>query len=94
MFNGLLILVPNVEVEISFDIWLFFAFWIFIDMSCFQGLFVCPDAASLLLNNFCVYHIDAPGHEVSIRNGFCLNNELFVQLLNTLSAGVFLIGRC
>ncbi|XVF42145.1 hypothetical protein PTKIN_Ptkin01aG0336100 [Pterospermum kingtungense] len=32
-------------------------------MSCFQGLFVCPDAASLLLHNFCIYHIDAPGHE-------------------------------
>ncbi|PPR91836.1 hypothetical protein GOBAR_AA28850 [Gossypium barbadense] len=34
------------------------------DMSCFQGLFFCPDAASLLLHNFCIYHIDAPGHEL------------------------------
>ncbi|KAG2694098.1 hypothetical protein I3760_08G125500 [Carya illinoinensis] len=33
-------------------------------MSCFQGLFFCSDAASLLLHNFCIYHIDAPGHEV------------------------------
>nr|DAD33663.1 TPA_asm: hypothetical protein HUJ06_012514 [Nelumbo nucifera] len=33
-------------------------------MSCFQGLFFCPGAASLLLHNFCVYHIDAPGHEL------------------------------
>ncbi|XP_010041425.1 protein NDL1 isoform X1 [Eucalyptus grandis] len=33
-------------------------------VSCFQGLFFCPDAASLLLHNFCIYHIDAPGHEV------------------------------
>ncbi|XVF12127.1 hypothetical protein REPUB_Repub08aG0087800 [Reevesia pubescens] len=33
-------------------------------MSCFQGLFVCPDAASLLLHNFCIYHIDAPGLEL------------------------------
>ncbi|KAF2287813.1 hypothetical protein GH714_002811 [Hevea brasiliensis] len=33
-------------------------------MSCFQGLFVCPEAASLLLHNFCIYHIDAPGHEL------------------------------
>lgn len=33
-------------------------------MSCFQGLFFCPDAASLLLHNFCIYHIDAPGHEL------------------------------
>ncbi|KAK9083872.1 hypothetical protein Scep_030343 [Stephania cephalantha] len=32
-------------------------------MSCFQGLFFCPDAASVLLHNFCIYHIDAPGHE-------------------------------
>ncbi|XP_057851946.1 protein NDL1 isoform X2 [Cryptomeria japonica] len=33
-------------------------------MSCFQGLFFCPEAASLLFHNFCVYHIDAPGHEL------------------------------
>lgn len=34
-------------------------------MSCFQGLFLCPDAAaSSLLHNFCIYHIDAPGHEL------------------------------
>ncbi|KAJ4831140.1 Protein ndl2 [Turnera subulata] len=33
-------------------------------MSCFQGLFYSPDAAPLLLHNFCVYHIDAPGHEL------------------------------
>ncbi|XP_042517113.1 protein NDL2-like isoform X3 [Macadamia integrifolia] len=33
-------------------------------MSCFQGLFFCPDAASLLLHNFCIYHFDAPGHEL------------------------------
>ncbi|KAJ0013419.1 hypothetical protein Pint_20543 [Pistacia integerrima] len=33
-------------------------------MFCFQGLFFCPDAASLLLHNFCIYHIDAPGHEL------------------------------
>ncbi|KAK6915453.1 NDRG protein [Dillenia turbinata] len=32
--------------------------------SCFQGLFSRPEAASLLLNNFCIYHIDAPGHEL------------------------------
>ncbi|TXG65889.1 hypothetical protein EZV62_007164 [Acer yangbiense] len=31
---------------------------------CFQGLFFCPDAASLFLHNFCIYHIDAPGHEL------------------------------
>ncbi|KAL0346671.1 UNVERIFIED_CONTAM: protein NDL1 [Sesamum calycinum] len=33
-------------------------------MSCFQGLFFCPDAAALLLHNFCVYHISPPGHEL------------------------------
>lgn len=34
------------------------------DVSCFQGLFFCPEAASLLLHNFCIYHISPPGHEV------------------------------
>lgn len=33
-------------------------------MSCFQGLFFFPEAASLLLHNFCVYHISPPGHEL------------------------------
>ncbi|GJS65285.1 pollen-specific protein SF21-like protein isoform X1 [Tanacetum coccineum] len=32
-------------------------------MSCFQGLFLCPEAFSLLLHNFCIYHINPPGHE-------------------------------
>ncbi|KAI0496803.1 hypothetical protein KFK09_023127 [Dendrobium nobile] len=32
-------------------------------MSCFQGLFFTPEAASLLLHNFCIYHITPPGHE-------------------------------
>ncbi|KAL9226878.1 hypothetical protein vseg_002639 [Gypsophila vaccaria] len=31
--------------------------------SCFQGLFMCPEAMSLLLHNFCIYHISPPGHE-------------------------------
>jgi hypothetical protein len=35
------------------------------DMSCFQGFFFCPEVASLLLHNFCVYHINPQGHEVS-----------------------------
>ncbi|KAL5647309.1 hypothetical protein ACJX0J_041664, partial [Zea mays] len=34
-------------------------------MSCFQGFFFCPKVASLLLHNFCVYHINPRGHEVS-----------------------------
>lgn len=33
-------------------------------MSCFQGLFFCPEACSLLLHNFCIYHINPPGHEL------------------------------
>lgn len=33
-------------------------------MSCFQGLFFCPDASALLLHNFCIYHISPPGHEL------------------------------
>lgn len=32
-------------------------------LSCFQGLFFTPEAASLLLHNFCIYHITPPGHE-------------------------------
>ncbi|KAF9614028.1 hypothetical protein IFM89_014828 [Coptis chinensis] len=35
-------------------------------ISCFQGLFFCPEAASLLLHNFCIYHISPPGHEVQL----------------------------
>ena len=33
-------------------------------ISCFQGLFFCPEAASLILHNFCIYHISPPGHEL------------------------------
>ncbi|KAE8714020.1 Pollen-specific protein SF21 [Hibiscus syriacus] len=32
--------------------------------SCFHGLFFCPEASSLLLHNFCIYHISPPGHEL------------------------------
>lgn len=39
---------------------------LFADLSCFQGLLFCPEAASLMLHNFCIYHIDAPGHEVGV----------------------------
>ena len=35
-------------------------------MSCFQGLFFCPETASLLLHNFCIYHISPPGHELGV----------------------------
>ncbi|XP_073262385.1 protein NDL2 isoform X3 [Populus alba] len=33
-------------------------------ISCFQGLLFCPEACSLLLHNFCIYHISPPGHEL------------------------------
>lgn len=33
-------------------------------VSCFQNLLFCPEAASLLLHNFCIYHISPPGHEL------------------------------
>ncbi|CAA2959083.1 pollen-specific SF21-like [Olea europaea subsp. europaea] len=33
-------------------------------ISCFQGLFTCPEAFSLLLHNFCIYHICPPGHQL------------------------------
>ncbi|KAF7830479.1 Pollen-specific protein SF21 [Senna tora] len=33
-------------------------------VSCFQGLLFCPEAYSLLLHNFCIYHISPPGHEL------------------------------
>ncbi|KAL6534000.1 Protein ndl2 [Orobanche hederae] len=33
-------------------------------MSCFQGLLICPEAFSLLLHNFCIYHISPLGHEL------------------------------
>ncbi|CAA7402865.1 unnamed protein product [Spirodela intermedia] len=33
-------------------------------MSCFQVLFFCPEVSSLLLHNFCIYHISPPGHEL------------------------------
>lgn len=33
-------------------------------MSCFRGLFSCSETYSLLLHNFCIYHISPPGHEL------------------------------
>ena len=67
----LLLFNPNLLEMIMFSsFWVFTVCWFYTDMSCFQGLFFCPDAASLLLHNFCVYHIDAPGHEVSISHAF------------------------
>ncbi|CAN1217434.1 Protein NDL1 [Linum perenne] len=36
-------------------------------MSCFQELLFCPEACSLLLHNFCIYHINPPGHEMKYK---------------------------
>ncbi|XP_014618202.1 protein NDL1 [Glycine max] len=44
-------------------------------MSCFQGLFFCPEAASLLLHNFCIYHISPPGHELGA-NAICAEDPV------------------
>ncbi|KAK6151930.1 hypothetical protein DH2020_014565 [Rehmannia glutinosa] len=44
-------------------------------MSCFQGLFFCPEAAALLLHNFCVYHISPPGHELGA-GAICADDPL------------------
>lgn len=43
-----------------------FCFVSFADVSCFEGLFSYPEASSVLYHNFCIYHVDALGHEVSI----------------------------
>ncbi|GJP37494.1 hypothetical protein CLOM_g21892 [Closterium sp. NIES-68] len=37
--------------------------------SCFGALFRCPDTAPLLRQHFCVFHVDAPGHEVGATSG-------------------------
>lgn len=55
----------RIEVGLFFKV-IYVIETVFADVSCFQGLLFCPEAASLLLHNFCIYHIDAPGHEVGI----------------------------
>ncbi|KAF5760587.1 putative alpha/Beta hydrolase [Helianthus annuus] len=56
-------------------------------MLCFQGLFFCPEAASLLLHNFCLYHISPPGHEQPyvLMIQFCLW-RIFVVRFSRLGA--------
>ncbi|KAK9073720.1 hypothetical protein SSX86_006314 [Deinandra increscens subsp. villosa] len=44
-------------------------------MSCFQGLFASPESASLLLHNFCIYHINPPGHELGATS-ICINDPV------------------
>ncbi|XVE54115.1 hypothetical protein DITRI_Ditri03aG0055600 [Diplodiscus trichospermus] len=59
-------------------------------MSCFQGLFFCPEAASLLLHNFCIYHISPPGHELGAApigasvSAYCVD-DLADQILEVLN---------
>ncbi|XP_070030972.1 protein NDL1-like [Nicotiana tomentosiformis] len=64
-------------------------------MSCFQGLFFCPEAASLLLHNFCIYHISPPGHELGAA-AICSENPIpsvddltdqIVEVLNYFGLG-------
>ncbi|XP_042056720.1 protein NDL1-like isoform X1 [Salvia splendens] len=59
-------------------------------VSCFQGLFFCPEAAALLLHNFCVYHISPPGHELgaaAISEGYPVPSvdDLADQILEVLN---------
>lgn len=64
-----------------------------LDMSCFQGLFFCPEAASLLLHSFCVYHITPQGHEVTYAVFFFLS---IVALINSGSQPLtilFMLGQ-
>ncbi|KAK8991403.1 hypothetical protein V6N11_062418 [Hibiscus sabdariffa] len=56
-------------------------------MFCFQGLFFCPEAASLLLHNFCIYHISPPGHEVYKLVGICLFSLFLFYMVYFLSPG-------
>ncbi|KAH7436748.1 hypothetical protein KP509_05G034200 [Ceratopteris richardii] len=36
-------------------------------MSCYRGLLFFPESELLLMHNFCIYHIDAPGHELGAK---------------------------
>ncbi|KAG6739551.1 hypothetical protein POTOM_057152 [Populus tomentosa] len=54
-------------------------------MSCFQGLFFCPEAASLLVHNFCIYHISPPANilhyqQIVHRFSFLALSQEFLQL--------------
>ncbi|GAV81175.1 LOW QUALITY PROTEIN: Ndr domain-containing protein, partial [Cephalotus follicularis] len=54
-------------------------------ISCFQGLLLCPDAASLLLHNFCVYHIDALGHELLQLGADVISSDVPLLTVNDLA---------
>jgi hypothetical protein len=52
------------------------------DVSCFGGLFSCPEASSMLYHNFCIYHVDAPGCNRQLLKGAWqwLRNECIIVL--------------
>ncbi|MBA0547777.1 hypothetical protein Golob_018920 [Gossypium lobatum] len=59
-------------------------------ISCFQGLFFSPEASSLLLHNFCIYHISPPGHELGaapiVSNDFSRSvDDLADQIVEVLN---------
>ncbi|KAA3477211.1 pollen-specific protein SF21 isoform X2 [Gossypium australe] len=68
-------------------------------VSCFQGLFFCPEAASLLLHNFCIYHISPPGHEFGAApicpsaSARCVD-DLADQILEVMSNLLYFYGMC
>ncbi|KAI7748895.1 hypothetical protein M8C21_032816 [Ambrosia artemisiifolia] len=68
-------------------------------MLCFQGLFFCPEAASLLLHNFCIYHISPPGHELGAA-AICPDDpilsveDLCDQILEFMSNLLYYYGMC
>ena len=63
-------------------------------MSCFQGLFYCQEASSMLFHNFCIYHISPPGHEVCELGAVCnilviLYERLLLLLVSLLILYIF-----
>ncbi|KAJ0603509.1 putative alpha/Beta hydrolase [Helianthus annuus] len=71
-------------------------------MLCFQGLFFCPEAASLLLHNFCTYQISPPGHESLLLRvaAICPDDpvlsveDLCDQILELMSDLLYYYGMC
>ena len=63
---------------------------LFAGMSCFEGLFSCPEASSVLVHNFCIYHIDPPGHEVRSQSSLIVGLEWpeMQLLIVTLSVSI------
>ncbi|XP_060179036.1 uncharacterized protein LOC132609185 isoform X2 [Lycium barbarum] len=62
MMQGLLLIHLTIDFFMALDVLL--SNMPFADISCFQGLFFCSEASSLLLHNFCIYHISPLRHEI------------------------------